>query len=293
MEQITNSVNRLNDTGEALIIESDGPSHQDLGRVVGEAVAQTLQTLQQNTQENGSTQTSSSSSTSQTQRLPSSSTSNAPSSSSTSSRKRKRPLELEELFKEAELKLPIVDYLCGINWSKKMGNTDCHHFMRELCGELNSISVQEFINIFNGKKASEKICAFLQTTVKLDYLPRAAEFFIGRLFEGIQPKPDCDIVESNLSLLRHFLRDLTKHLSDPDKLSSFIVHFINLWIGLNCDILRGGQETLERCLGDMLVTHPIRHLSQFVTWSRSQAFSIDGYVMSEKISTLEEGTNGV
>ena len=44
-----------------------------------------------------------------------------------------------------------------------------------------------------------------------------------------------------LSLLRHFLRDLTKHLSDPDKLSSFIVHFINLWIGLNCDILRGGQ----------------------------------------------------
>ena len=39
-------------------------------------------------------------------------------------------------------------------------------------------------------------------------------------------------------------------------------------------------ETLERCLGDMLVTHPIRHLSQFVTWSRSQAFSIDGYVMS-------------
>ena len=47
---------RLNDTGEALIIESDGPSHQDLGRVVGEAVAQTLQTLQQNTHENGSTQ---------------------------------------------------------------------------------------------------------------------------------------------------------------------------------------------------------------------------------------------
>ena len=46
-------------------------------------------------------------------------------------------------------------------------------------------------------------------------------------------------------------------------------------------------ETLERCLGEMLVTHPIRHLSQFVTWSRSQAISIDGYVMSgEYIITI-------
>ena len=133
---------RLNETGEALIIESDGPTHADLGRVVGEAVAQTLQTLQQST-ESGipgfpappppppSRATTTSTPTTGT-------------TSSTSSRKRKRPLELEDMFRESELKLPIVNYLCGVNWSTKMGKTDCCHFMRELCGEFNAISVQEF-----------------------------------------------------------------------------------------------------------------------------------------------------
>ena len=87
------------------------------------------------------------------------------------------------------------------------------------------------------------------------------------------------------SLLRHFLRELKNNLSDPTKLGAFVVQFINLWIGLNCDILRGGQTTFERCLKrKMKNSHSIKYLSEFVTWSKSQLspFSIDGYVMSGK-----------
>ena len=87
------------------------------------------------------------------------------------------------------------------------------------------------------------------------------------------------------SLLRHFLRELKQNLSDPTKLGGFVVQFINLWIGLNCDILRGGQTTFERCLKrKMKNSHSIKYLSEFVTWSKSQLspFSIDGYVMSGK-----------
>merc|ERR1712131_342619 len=104
-----------------------------------------------------------------------------------------------------------------------------------------------------------------------------------------------DIVESNLSLLRHFLRELKNNLSDPNKLGAFVVQFINLWIGLNCDILRGGQTTFERCLKrKMKNSHSIKYLSEFVTWSKSQLspFSIDGYVMSEKNITFNARKRG-
>ena len=60
-------------------------------------------------------------------------------------------------------------------------------------------------SIFNGKQASPSMTSFFETAVKLDYLPRAASTFIERLFDGIQPKPDCDIVESNLRYDKFFV----------------------------------------------------------------------------------------
>ena len=83
------------------------------------------------------------------------------------------------------------------------------------------------------------------------------------------------------------MRDLKNNLSDPAKLGAFVVQFINLWIGLNCDILRGGQAKFERCLKRKMKNSHLsveKYLSEFVTWSKSQLspFSIDGYVMSGK-----------
>merc|ERR1712130_18107 len=92
------------------------------------------------------------------------------------------------------------------------------------------------------------------------------------------------------SLLRHFMRELNTKLEDG-KLGEYLVQFVNLWVALNCDILRGGSVTLEKCLRSQLSlsSHPDKYLGRFIQWSRSQASSIDGYVMSEKI-IVEQAT---
>ena len=83
------------------------------------------------------------------------------------------------------------------------------------------------------------------------------------------------------SLLRHFMRELNTKLENGN-LGEYLVQFVNLWVALNCDILRGGPVTLEKCIRSQLSlsSHPDKHLGRFIQWSRSQASSIDGYVMS-------------
>jgi len=309
LQQITNSVTRLSESGEALIIENEGPTNGDLGRVVGEAVAQTLSQLSRQTQSQNTSSFSSHSnipngrSTTSTSTRTSTGTSTETSSGGTSSssssrardRKRKRK-DLLEIFKPDQLKIPIIEYLFGPDWSTRKeqtenGQSEVDKFIYQVGDKLNELILQDFINVFNGDPASTKMTKVLEIIEKLDFLPRAASSFFANLFTEESPKPDCDIVESNLSLLRHFLRELKNNLSDPNKLGAFVVQFINLWIGLNCDILRGGQTTFERCLKrKMKNSHSIKYLSEFVTWSKSQLspFSIDGYVMSEKIDVAEQ-----
>jgi len=84
------------------------------------------------------------------------------------------------------------------------------------------------------------------------------------------------------SWMRHFLRVLPSCLENSSKLGKEIVRFVNLWIALNCDILRGGSSTLEKCIRSQITLkpHPDKHLTRFIQWSKSQASSIDGYVMS-------------
>ena len=86
--------------------------------------------------------------------------------------------------------------------------------------------------------------------------------------------------------MRHFLRELRLSFSslfpDAEKLGKDLVSFINLWVALNCDILRGGQVTLEKCLRThlLLSPHPTSHLKSFIEYAKAHASSIDSYVMS-------------
>jgi len=223
LQQITNSVTRLSETGEALIIENDGPTNGDLGRVVGEAVAQTLSQLSRQTQSQNTSSFSSShsnipngrqSTTTETTATRTSSgtstettSSSGASSSSTSrnnarDRKRKRK-DLLEIFKPDQLKMPIIEYLFGPDWSTRKdktenGQTDNDHFINQVAEKINELILQDFISIFNGDPASAKMTKVFEIIEKLDFLPRAASSFFANLFTEESPKPDCDIVESNL-----------------------------------------------------------------------------------------------
>merc|ERR1712048_417555 len=81
-------------------------------------------------------------------------------------------------------------------------------------------------------------------------------------------------------------RELCPNIEKGKKLGNYIVQFMNLWIALNFDILRGGSVTLEKCIRNRigLKAHPDKHLARFIRIAKSKASSIDGYVMSEKIS---------
>ena len=56
----------------------------------------------------------------------------------------------------------------------------------------------DYFSIFNGDPASAKMTKVFEIIEKLDFLPRAASSFFANLFKKESPKPDCDIVESNL-----------------------------------------------------------------------------------------------
>ena len=92
--------------------------------------------------------------------------------------------------------------------------------------------------------------------------------------------------------MRHFLRELRLSFSnispDAEKLGKDLVSFINLWVALNCDILRGGQSTLEECLRSHLTLspHPTQHLTTFIDYAKAHASNIDSYVMSGNFSEL-------
>lgn len=232
------------------------------------------------------------STTSNSSPMTSSSTSNTNGTSTSTSntnrntrREVKRKRDEEVKFTDSQLKVPIVEYLLG-HLPPFTSQTET---VTELLGSINSdlqqISLQQIINIFAGKECSEHLIRLSRIVHRSDVFTRAFRHFIQHLFMDQRPQPEIDIIESNLSLMRHFLRELSSCLDNGTKLAKYIVQFVNLWIALNCDILRGGPNTLEKCIRSQIVLkpHPDKYLTRFIQWSRSQATSIDGYVMSEKI----------
>ena len=90
--------------------------------------------------------------------------------------------------------------------------------------------------------------------------------------------------------MRHFLRELETNLesNDLEQFGNFFVQFSNLWIALNCDILRGGEATLEKCIRSKLVLrpHPDKYIINYIQWAKKHSTSVDGYVMSGKFPQI-------
>ena len=49
-----------------------------------------------------------------------------------------------------------------------------------------------------------------------------------------------------LSLIRHFVRDLPMNMEPDETLAKFLAQFIMSWVKLNCEIMKGGPETLKK-----------------------------------------------
>ena len=159
-----------------MVIENDGPTNDDLGRVVGQAVAQTLQHLRVNRP--ATTSTTASTGTSTETSVPAStqtttkaknekksqnngSTAKMERASNTMNQKRpsssrtdtavcikRRKKDLEELFQPDQLKMPIIEYLIGGAKHVARNNgrmEDSDTFIRELGKKLNEVILQDFI----------------------------------------------------------------------------------------------------------------------------------------------------
>ena len=177
----------MSDHGEALIIENDGPTNDDLGRVVGQAVAQTLQHLRVNrpaaTSTSSSTSTSTTTTTTQTSTdIPTATTgAQTPTRSNLKSEKndksktngnsacqkrpstslpsvslstKRRKINFEQLFKPDQLKMPIIEYILGdqnSNDAKQSKNkttiAGSEKFLQELSKKLNDIVLEDFIKL--------------------------------------------------------------------------------------------------------------------------------------------------
>jgi hypothetical protein len=135
--------------------------------------------------------------------------------------------------------------------------------------------MREVIAVFNREEASENLQGLFNKIVMFSGLLEGAMPGLFKQFFGdeiiVKAKDDIDVIESNMSLLRHTLRLLKETLQNREALGKTIRLFAKKFVKLNCELFKNKNDL-------------ITHVSNFATADAENGRRRKMLVVAMKIS---------
>jgi len=296
ISQIQESVNNNSRTGEPIVIECENTNtNSEIGRVIGEAVTQTFQNLSQQitgsaNREAEQEETTETTETTTTVTTTTEDNADGERTEMTSETRQTRQTTLNGQtthrqvdsisFSHEQMRQPILSYL-GTNLES------VSPMLRPIIDLMNQITLGDIVQVFDGEAAPRSLVPLCQKIVAFaTFMEIGLRPLFDKFFKDAPVAKEVDIIESNLSLMRHFMRELPSSVQNAIDLGRLIKLFCLKWIKLNAEVLRGGQTSLSTLLERELVKNEHARTSERtaikIALEKSTQIVIDGYVMDVK-----------